>query len=52
MLAPTIRVFVDGAAEPSLVVDQLTAREAEQFALRCGPGVGGYFANLKVTVLK
>lgn len=49
---PTIRVFVDGATEPSLVVDQLTAREAEQFALWCGPGIGGYFANLKVTVLK
>lgn len=49
---PTIRVFVDHAEEASLIVNELLPRKETGFGLWCGPGVGGYFANLKVTILK
>ena len=49
---PAIRAFVEHADEASLVVNELIPRKETSFGLWCGPGVGGYFANLKVTILK
>jgi len=47
-----IKAFIEGAHEPSLVVNELIPRTTKGFGLWCGPGVGGYFANLKVNVIK
>lgn len=47
-----IKAFIDSANEPSLIVNELISRTARGFGLWCGPGVGGYFANLKLTIIK
>jgi hypothetical protein len=50
---PMVSVFVNGAAEPSLVVEQLSGRRAGWLGLWVGNASGGEFANLKVSpVLK
>jgi len=46
---PKISVYVNGAAEPSLVVDQLTDRKSGWVGLWVGNGSGGEFANFKVS---
>jgi hypothetical protein len=44
------RLFVHGAAQPCLVVDDLKLGDSEgAVALWVGPGTEGYFANLKIT---
>ncbi len=44
------RLFVHGAAQPCLVVNDMKLRDSEgAVALWVGPGTEGYFANLKVT---
>lgn len=45
---PTIRVFVNDASEPSLVVDELSDRTHGSLGLWVGEGSGGHFANLHV----
>jgi hypothetical protein len=45
---PAIRVFVNDAAQPSLVVDQLSERRHGSLGLWVGQGSGGCFANLRV----
>jgi hypothetical protein len=45
---PTIQVFVNNAATPSLVVDELSTRAHGPIGLWVGEGSGGYFANLRV----
>ena len=46
--SPKVSVFVDGATEPCLVVDQLSDRKKGLVGLWVGNGSGGDFANLKV----
>ena len=46
---PRVSVFVNHAAEPSLVVDELSGRTGGGIGIWVGPGQGGYFANLKIT---
>ncbi len=46
---PKISVFVDNAAEPSLVVDQLSDRKSGWVGLWVGNGSGGEFANLRIS---
>lgn len=46
---PQVRVFVNGAAEPSLVVEGLSRGEGTGVGLWVGPRQGGYFANLRIT---
>jgi hypothetical protein len=44
------RLFVNGAAQPCLVVDDMKLGDSEgAVALWVGPGTEGYFANLKIT---
>jgi hypothetical protein len=45
---PTIRVFVNDAAAPCLIVEELGARTHGSVGLWVGEGSGGYFANLRV----
>ena len=45
---PRIRVFVNNAATPSLVVDELSTRTHGPIGLWVGEGSGGYFANVQV----
>jgi hypothetical protein len=45
---PRIQVFVNNAATPSLVVDELSARTHGPIGVWVGEGSGGYFANLRV----
>lgn len=45
---PKISVFVDGASEPSLVVEQLSDRKSGWVGLWVGNGSNGDFANLKI----
>lgn len=45
---PTIRVFVNGASEPSLVVNELSNRTNGAVGVWVGEGSGGAFANLTV----
>jgi len=45
---PGIRVFVNNAATPCLVVDELSSRTHGPIGLWVGEGSGGYFANLRV----
>jgi len=45
---PTIRVFVNDAPAPCLVVDELSTRGHGSVGLWVGEGSGGYFANLRV----
>jgi hypothetical protein len=46
---PKISVFVNNAAEPSLVVDQLSDHKSGWVGLWVGNGSGGEFANLRVS---
>jgi len=44
------RLFVHGAAQPCLIVNDLKQGDSEgAIALWVGPGTEGYFANLKIT---
>ena len=44
------RLFVHGAEQPSLIVNDLKLEPADgRVALWVGPGTEGYFANLKIT---
>jgi len=44
------RLFVHGAAQPCLIVDDLKLGDSEgAVALWVGPGTEGYFTNLKIT---
>jgi hypothetical protein len=43
-----IEVFVNGAAEPCLVVEELSPRTHGSVGVWVGNGSGGYFANLRV----
>jgi hypothetical protein len=45
---PKVQVFVNRAAEPCLVVDELSSRTHGSVGLWVGEGSGGYFANLRV----
>jgi hypothetical protein len=49
---PSMKVFVNGSESASLEVNELVFRPETGFGLWCGPGVGGYFANMKVIVIK
>lgn len=46
---PKVSVFVNGATQPSLVVDELSDRTRGSIGLWVGEGSGGNFANLRVT---
>ncbi|HOW63745.1 MAG TPA: SUMF1/EgtB/PvdO family nonheme iron enzyme [Candidatus Paceibacterota bacterium] len=46
---PQISVFVNGAAEPCLAVEQLSNRKTGWVGFWVGHGSGGEFANLKIT---
>src|SRR5436189_262051 len=46
---PKVTVFVNGATEPSLVVNELSDRTRGSIGLWVGEGSGGHFANLRVT---
>jgi len=46
---PKLSVFVDGANEPCLVVDELSGRVHGSVGLWVGEGSGGHFAKLSVT---
>lgn len=46
---PKVRVYVNGATEPSLVVEELSDREDGGIGLWVRPGQGGYVANLTIT---
>lgn len=46
---PKVSVWVNDAAEPSLVVEELSDRKDGWFGLWVGNGSGGEFANLKVS---
>lgn len=49
---PKVTVYVNGAAVPSLAVEELSDRSAGSLGLWVGEGSGGHFANLKVTPKK
>jgi hypothetical protein len=46
---PKVSTFVNGAAEASLVVEQLSDRKAGWVGLWVGNGSGGEFANLRIS---
>lgn len=46
---PKVSVYVNGAKEPSLVVEELSDRKGGGVGIWVGPGQGGHFANLKIT---
>jgi hypothetical protein len=46
---PKVSVFVNGATQPSLVVNELSDRAHGSVGLWVGEGSGGNFANLRVT---
>ena len=46
--SPKVSVFVDGAKEPCLVVDQLSDRKTGRVGLWVGNTAGGDFANLRI----
>ncbi len=46
---PKVSVYVNNAAEPSLVVDELSDHKSGWLGLWVGNGSGGEFANLKVS---
>ena len=46
---PTVRVFIDRASEPALVVDRIGAVERGWIGLWVGHGSDGVFANLRVS---
>lgn len=45
---PIVSVYVNHALEPSLVVEELSDRKNGGIGLWVGPGLGGYFSNLKI----
>jgi hypothetical protein len=45
---PKVSVFVNGATQPALVVDELSDRAHGSVGLWVGEGSGGHFANLRV----
>ncbi len=45
---PKVSVYVNGASEPSLVVDELSNRTGGWVGLFVGNGSGGAFANLEI----
>lgn len=45
---PEVRTYVNGAAEPCLIVHGLSAGGGVGVGLWVGPGRGGYFANLTI----
>lgn len=47
-----VSVYVNGAKEPSLVVQELSDRQRGLIGLWVGEGSGGAFANLKITPAK
>ena len=47
--SPKVSVFVDGAKEPCLVVDQLSDRKKGSVGVWVGNGSSGDFANLKIS---
>ncbi len=49
---PKVEVYVNGAATPSLVVDELSPRTGGSIGLFVGNGSPGTFANLKVSPAK
>jgi len=49
---PRITVFINGAVEPCLAVDQLSDRTGGWIGFWAGNGSGGDFANLKITAAK
>jgi hypothetical protein len=46
---PMVNVYVNGAKEPSLVVEEFSDRMGGGIGLWVGPGQGGYFADLSIT---
>lgn len=46
---PVVRAYVNGSAEPSLVVEALGPGRGVGMGLWVGPGRGGCFANLRIT---
>jgi hypothetical protein len=46
---PTVRVFIDRASEPALVIDRISAVGKGWIGLWVGHGSDGIFANLKVS---
>jgi hypothetical protein len=46
---PSVKVLVNGAGEPCLVVKELSDRSHGSVGVWVGEGSGGYFANLRVT---
>ena len=46
---PKVSVYVNGRAEPSLVVDELSDRTRGSIGLWIGEGSGAHFANLQVS---
>lgn len=46
---PTVSVFVNGEAQPSLTVNELGDLRRGSVGIWVGEGSGGYFANLRVT---
>ncbi len=46
---PKVSVFVNGAATPALVVNELSDRARGSIGLWVGDGSAGHFANLRVT---
>jgi hypothetical protein len=47
--ATDVRVFVNGANEPSLTVRKISTRGSGKLGLWVGDGSGGEFANLRIT---
>ncbi len=45
----SVRVYVNAATEPSLVVEELSDSTGGGIGLWVGPGQGGYLANLTIT---
>lgn len=48
---PKISVFVNNCKEPCLVINELGHRLGSGIGLWCGPGQGGFFANIKISPL-
>ncbi|MBA4384196.1 MAG: hypothetical protein C0410_05625 [Anaerolinea sp.] len=46
---PKVSVYVNHEIEPCLDINELGSRLGNGIGLWCGPGQGGYFANLKIT---
>ena len=48
---PSVRVFIDGASEPALIIDRIGAVERGWIGIWVGYNSDGMFANLKVSPL-